>query len=279
VKGDAFVKALREEMQQRYVRWDDELWQWTLAQPGKRLATQLISTGGQEEGRRVLEAYLRLVASGIGEGYLFPAQSVGVQSVFHHLFFEVLPTQLPHLDPQTRLSTLAQVWNLGENLEKGPTWLAQVFWHCRSELAQLDDLQHVVDTISQQVVTPLKAPLEQAHRVFWLDLAMDDARFFPGHIVVRSPRILQVLDRERHAAGITQSSIGIWLRDEPVVLGPMGSLPTPEKRKSRVKGALKLAARQDSRITLPFDLVVEETFAGATLKSSQFLVVLLGSEK
>jgi hypothetical protein len=276
----AFIEALVADMQMRHARWDSELWQWALAHPAKRLATNLVSTHAQAVGQRVLEAYLKLVASGIGEGYLFPAQAIGAQSVFHHLFFDVLPRKIPALSADAQVPILAQAWNLAENLEKGPAWLAQVFWHCRHELDALADLSQVVERITDDVVNPLPTVLDanapEKNRTFWLDLSRDDGRFFPGHIVQRSPRILQVLDRERHAAGASQSSMGIWLRDEPVLLGSMGSHAVPDSRKSRISGALKAAARRDSRITMPFDLLVEERVAAATLKSSQFVVLVLG---
>jgi hypothetical protein len=267
------VVELEAEAQRRFVRWDPHLWRALLAGPARSLAEALRSVRAPEvQAQRVLETYLRLASEGIGLGYLFPSQ-VG-ENVFTLAFMNLIPRTLAALPPDRQLQTLADCWNLGENLEHAPPWLRRIFLRVLQREEGLRDLEGLVARVATEAVGVPVRRLGSHPRVAWVDLGAEERSFLPGALHFVAPTVLCVHDRL--AGGEDPVSLGVWLAEDPLILGPMGC-PEPAGPTSDRVDLMEELATRDARVNDPLNCSANEWRAGVTLETSQFLVALLPS--
>jgi hypothetical protein len=169
------------------------------------------------------------------------------------------------------------LWNLGENLESAPAWLRRIFHRRCRDLESLADLPGMVEGISR---VALDAPVEKlgdVARTTLVDLSEEDRRFLPGALHFVAPTVVCVHDRQRTAAaGRDPVTVGVWLAESPLLLGPMGC--REELAATTSSDAAELWTRaetDDPRVTEPHALVVNEHRAAGTLVTSQQLLVFL----
>jgi hypothetical protein len=249
---------IEAEARQRFVRWNAELW------------SELV-----EEGRRLLESYLRLGAEGIGFGHLFPA-SAG-ENFLTLAWRRMIPRLLPGVPRSRRAQALADCWNLGENLETSPAWLGRIFTRLAPSVSRLERLSELVSSVSEQALGEPSRRLGDTPRVDWVPLAQEDRYFLPGALHFVAPTVVCVHDRARGAeAGREAPNVGVWLSDAPLSLGTMGCREEPAASSDRLDLVERLA-RLDPRATDVLNASANDWRAALTLETSQFLVVLLPS--
>jgi hypothetical protein len=265
------VAELEAEAARRFVRWDAGLWREVVEGPARALAESLRASRAPEvHARRVLEAYLRLACEGIGLGYLFPPR-VG-ENVFTFAWLKLLPRSLSALPLQGQVQALADCWNLGENLEHAPVWLRRVFLRVLSREDGLGGLEALVARVAQEAAGTPASRLGPKPRIVWVDLGAEERSFLPGALHFVAPTVLCVHDRL--SPGPRTASLGVWLVDDPLVLGPMGCREAPGPSSDRLDLTDDLP-RRDPRAFDALNCTANEWRAAATLETSQFLVALL----
>lgn len=258
------VAELEERARQRYVRWDPALWRRVLEGPARELAESLRAAGADDAAaQRLLESYLRLACEGIGLGYLFPPE-LG-EGFFTHAFFRLLPRSLAGLAPEKRAQALADCWNLGENLEHAPAWWRRMFVRL-SDGAALAALSELVVRAARDALGEPGARLSGRTLHLLIDLGAEDRQFLPGVLHFVAPTVVCVHDR--HAASRT---LGVWLVDPPLVLGPMGCAASVGPSSDRLDLVDDLA-KQDPRANDVLNSCANEWRAALTLETSQLLV-------
>jgi hypothetical protein len=261
------ARSLEAQARARFVRWDPALWAAVLAGPADTLAAGLDATVGLA-GRAALESYLRLCCEGVGLGYLYPA-ATGRVGFLNLAFLELVPRLLPAVPAGRQATLLAALWNLGENLELAAPWLRRIFERRFAGLAGLADLEAQVAAIEAEALTAPRQNLGPRPALRWVALGAEDRRFLPGALHWVAPTVVCVHDRARAGA-----SLGVWLADPPLVLGPMGcsAAPTPARlwRPPRVA---------DRRYSPPFASAANTWRGAATLVTSQALVCWMPEER
>lgn len=263
------VAELEERARRRYVRWDPALWRRVLEGPARELAASLGGSGaGDAASQEILESYLRLACEGIGLGYLFPPE-VG-DGFFTHAFFRLIPTGLASVAVGQRAQALADCWNLGENLEHAPAWWRRMFLRLLVDGSSLGSLGALVDRVAREALGEPAIKLQGRTLHLFVDLGTEDRRFLPGALHFVAPTVVCVHDRIETAA---PRSLGAWLVDPPVVLGPMGCAAQAGATSDRLDLVDDLA-RWDPRAADVLNSAANEWRAALTLETSQFLVAL-----
>jgi hypothetical protein len=264
------VAGIEEVAAGKFVRWDPALWRTFLDGPAARLARGLAATDTPpDEADALLTSYLRLGAEAIGLGYLVPTAQSGASTFLSHAWTTLVPAHLPHTPRERRAERLAQAWNLGENLEHEPAWLQRVFLARLADLRSLDGLEAFVNDLSARVLDTPAVELGSRVRPVWVWLGAHDRWFLPGEVRFVAPTVVAVSDRVR--PGVT---IGVWLTDQPVVLGPMAvpdganGVPSPDWPWPSI-------AQVDPRLTGVHQATRNGWRAAATLRTSQYLVGVL----
>ncbi|MFP2903613.1 hypothetical protein ACLESD_00770 [Pyxidicoccus sp. 3LFB2] len=274
----SFVDELESNARGRFVRWDSALWRELLEGPGAKLGQALTaSRGSPAKAEELLRGYLKLGAEAIGLGYLYPA-SAGRLNFFTLAWSDLLPRMLADVPESERAATLAQLWNLGENLESAPPWVQRIFCRVGTDLTSLTDIEaRLRDTAAAAMEAP-KAKLGNKTQPFLVHMASEDSRFLPGALHYLSPTVLCVHDRHRKAvAGREAATQGLWLTDDaPIRLGAMGCKETPEPTQEESR-ALTLLELNDPRVDEWFATAVNDWREAGTLHTSQFVLVLLPS--
>ncbi|MDY7232462.1 hypothetical protein [Hyalangium rubrum] len=270
-----FVQALEANAQGRFVRWHPLLWRELLDGSAQRLAEALDATGSDAgEAEALWRTYLKLGAEAIGLGYLYP-ESAGRKNFFTLAWSNLVPRLLAQVSPTERPQVLAQLWNLGENLESAPPWVQRLFCRVGEELPSLENIE---SRLRERTATAMEEPEKQvgysAH-VHWVDLSREDGRFLPGPLHFLAPSVVCVHDRHRGAvAGREAATQGVWLTEQPMLLGAMGCSETPEVEKQGM-GLLSDVERGDPRTGEWFSSAANTWRVAATLHTSQWLVVLV----
>jgi hypothetical protein len=265
------VAELEQRARLRYVRWDPVLWGRLVDGPARELASSLRAAGAADASAQgLLESYLRLACEGIGLGYLFPPE-VG-ESFLGEAFFRLIPRGLAAVAPEARTQALADCWNLGENLEHAPGWWRRMFLRLLGDGSSLGQLAAHVERASREALGEPNARLEGRARHLFVDLGAEDRRFLPGSLHFVAPTVACVHDRrgEGASAGWT---LGAWLVDPPVVLGPMGCTAEVGASSDRLDLVDDLA-KNDPRTTDVLNSAGNAWRAALTLETSQFLVAL-----
>lgn len=274
----SFVNELEANARARFVRWDAALWQEFLNGPVPTLGQALAASGADpEKSEELLRAYLRLGAEGIGLGYLYPA-SAGRQNFFTLAWSELLPVLFTDVPEAERAGVLAQLWNLGENLESAPPWVQRIFCRVANGLTSLSDIEARLRETAAQALEAPKQKLGDKTQPYLVHMASEDSRFLPGAMHFLAPTVLCVHDRHRQAvAGREAATQGLWLTDgEPIRLGAMGCRETPEATHEQTP-SLTWLTWNDPRVDDWFATTVNDWRAAGTLHTSQFVVVLVPS--
>jgi hypothetical protein len=258
------VAELEERARKRYVRWDPALWRRVTSGPARELAASLRAAGTDDAtAQQLLESYLRLACEGIGLGYLHPPE-LG-EGFFTHAFFRLIPGGLAALAPDERAQALADCWNLGENLEHAPLWWRRMFVRL-SDGASLGALSELVVRAARDALGEPGARLQGRTLHLLIDLGAEDRQFLPGVLHFVAPTVVCVHDR--HEAPRT---LGVWLVDPPLVLGPMGCDAEVGPSSDRLD-VVDAVAKQDRRTNDVLNSAANDWRAGLTLETSQFLV-------
>lgn len=270
-----FVQELEASARGRFVRWHPLLWRELLEGPAQRLAEALDAAGvEQREAEALWRTFLRLGAEAIGLGYLYP-ESAGRKNFFTLAWSSLVPRLLASVAPSERSQVLAQLWNLGENLEAAPPWVQRLFCRVGEELPSLEDFEA---RLRERTATAMDPPVKKVGytaRPHWVDLSQEDGRFLPGPLHFLAPAVVCVHDRHRGAVGGREAATqGVWLTDTPVLLGAMGCSETPlvEQQGAWLLGDV---ARRDVRAGEWFASVSNEWRGAATLHTSQWLLALV----
>lgn len=200
---DAHVAARALEGRRLHARWDPELFHALAEGPARALWGALRAA---PDAPRALDAYLRLVAEGIGLGLLDTPQCLALlgraaplatpPSLLARLLVLVAPAQLATVPPGERVAALARLWNLGEGLLAEPPWLHRYVAAALADHATLHDL----DAALVRVLGPALAPAPPSS---WrgpfalqvLDVAAAHEEFLPGAMHLAAPSVLCVHDR------------------------------------------------------------------------------------
>ena len=262
------VERLERSARGRFVRWDAALWRELVRGPAQDLAAGLDHAGAGVEAAPLVESYLALACEAVGLGYLFPA-SAGRESFFNLAFRTLAPVLLPRLPAGPRGAALASLWNLAENLERAPVWLARIFFRVAQGWRSLERIEDAVAEVERLALGEPADRLADGADVVWINLGDEDRRFLPGRAHFVAPAVLCVHDRVRPGA-----SLGVWLVEAPLSLGPMGCATEPAAGSAAGRRWRKLAER-DPRFDEPHDAVANAWRAAATLVTSQQLVALV----
>ncbi|MFP2923747.1 hypothetical protein ACLESO_00755 [Pyxidicoccus sp. 3LG] len=273
-----FVDELEANARGRFVRWDAALWRELLAGPVPKLGQALADSGSRPgPAEELLRAYLKLGAEAIGLGYLYPA-SAGRQNFFTLAWSDLMPRLLAGVPERERADVLAQLWNLGENLESAPPWVQRIFCRVGAGLTSLSDIESRLRETAASAMEPPKAKLRNVSQPYLVHMASEDSRFLPGAMHFLAPTVLCVHDRHRKAMnGREAATQGLWLTDgEPMRLGAMGCREVPEPTHEQTP-SLTWLTWNDPRVDEWFSTVVNDWRAAGTLETSQFVVVLVPS--
>jgi hypothetical protein len=270
------VAELEQQARARFVRWDPALWRDLIQGPAAELLEALQAAGlPGSHCEALIESYLRLGAEGIGLGYLVPASS-GAASFLTLAWTRLVPKGLAAVPAARQAQTLADCWNLGENLEASPLWLKRIFLRLCAETTTLGSLEALVADVAGRALEEPKERLGPRPRLVWVHLAQEDHRFLPGTLHFVAPTVVCVHDRHRAAAGGRDAATqGAWLTDPPLLLGPMGCAETPGNETPESFERLLDLSRRDPRAADWFAMAANDWRAGVTLETSQFLVALL----
>lgn len=274
------LAEMEAQARARFVRWHAGLWREVVDGPAQRLAAAL-EAGAQPEAQRqaLVGSYLRLACEGIGLGYLFPSSPDG-DNFFGLAWRTLLPEGLARLPAPRQAQALADCWNLAENLEKEAVWLRRIFTRVCGGGVDLGGLERLVQDVARRALEPPARALGPALSVRWIHLGEEDRRFLPGSLHFLSPTVVCVHDRLRMAvAGEEAVTLGVWLTDPPLVLGPMGCRegPKPPGEAALAAGLdlLEKTTRLDARAADGHEVARNEWRAALTLATSQYVVGLL----
>lgn len=207
---DRWIEEAAREGRRRSARWDEAFYAQQGASVVRWMAQSLAMEPAEHTGP-VLRAYARLLAEGVGEGYLTPAATglregavhhAGHQSLMSHCFLQVLPWGIRRVPEAQRLQTLEMCWNLCEGLRREPAWVDRYVVACAQEddegWDELSAWPKQVAEVLQPVLSPPPAPTWagpfEVERVSLKEGASD---FLPGELFWASPWVLCVRDR-RH---------------------------------------------------------------------------------
>ncbi|MBZ4419724.1 hypothetical protein [Myxococcus sp. RHSTA-1-4] len=269
-----FVEELEANARGRFVRWDSALWRELLDGPVAKLGQALAASGANPaRGEELLRTYLRLGAEAIGLGYLYPA-SAGRRNFFTLAWSDLLPRMLAEVREDERAGVLAQLWNLGENLESAPPWVQRIFCRVGEGLASLSGIESRLRETAALAMEPPKEKLGNKTQPFLVHMGAEDSRFLPGAMHFLAPTVLCIHDRHRTAVGGREAATqGLWLADTPMPLGAMGCRETPEVTQEMTP-SLTWLTWNDPRVDDWYATTVNDWRAAGTLHTSQFVVVL-----
>lgn len=271
-----FIDELEANARGRFVRWDPALWRELLEGPVPKLADALSANTAPAGAEELVRAYLRLGAEGIGLGYLYPA-TAGRKNFFTLAWTDLVPRLLADVPEPERAGVLAQLWNLGENLEAAPPWVQRIFYRVGQDLFSLQDIEARLRATAAAAMEEPKQKLGQKCQPFFVHLAKEDSRFLPGPMHFLAPTVLCVHDRHRHATGGREAATqGLWLTDTPMLLGAMGCRETPPQTREQTPH-LTWMTWNDPRVEHWLTSAVNDWRAAATMETSQFVVVLVPS--
>ncbi len=274
--GAELIARLEAEARARFVRWDPALWAQVVAGPAELLAAGLSAAQRPgEDARGLVESYLRLAS------HLFAREGTGAETFLSKAWLELIPRALPAVAAHRRAEVLAQCWNLGENLLQRPPFLDVIFQRVAVDSGAVSDLPALVSEVERQVFQPPdEAPLTAgATSAVWIDTRAEDPHFLPGACRLVAPTVACVYDRLRTGGGGRPPvALGVWLRPEPLLLGPMRGLDETAAEPAGDPGFDGLwapHARADRRLSAPYHEVRNRWRALCSLWTSQQLVALL----
>ena len=168
------------------------------------------------------ENYLRLLAEGVGRGFLTQSYAPEHLEHFSQLYRwgclleywlnVTLPLELPKLPPARRSAVMARVWNLGENILRDQPWIdPYLLKKCVAHSPTLAELENQLNAWME----PLLQPPRQATWQPPFDTQQVDGRiihpdFLPGEMGLAAPALVCVRDRRLDAI-----FGGVFLHEHP----------------------------------------------------------------
>lgn len=181
-----------------YSNWEPDLFERIASHSAATLWGKIKKQAGAEE---ILDAYLRLVADGIGAGWIRYCPSSrsndGWSSFLEFLFLKIIPRDLSKADPESQLRTLVRLWNVLEKLEsENACARLKALTECQrfKTLDTLDDfLFEILDAAFGIKTSTWRSPF----RVTPLNTKEVDAAFLPGAMHLAAPGVVCIHDRIR----------------------------------------------------------------------------------
>ena len=233
--------------------------------PARELAEALRAAGTDDAAaQQLLESYLRLACEGIGLGYFFPPE-LG-EGFFTHAFFRLIPRGSPCCPARSgrRRSPTPGTW--------ARTWSTRLpgggacSCGCRTEPRSERCRRSSCGRRGTRSESRARGSGRTLHLL--IDLGAEERQFLPGALHFVAPTVACVHDRHEAASSRT---LGVWLVDPPLVLGPMGC----DARVGPSSDRLDLVddvVKQDPRASDVLNAAANDWRAALTLETSQFLV-------
>jgi len=213
----------------RYAHFDTAAWvRMCAALP--RLEKRL-SSAPVADRTALITTWLELGAAGLGAGTYVAG---GADDPFAILWERLVPDGLGALPAAERAQTLADAFNLGENLAREQGWRRMIFVDGLRRLEHLSGLRDMLTRRVGLLTAEPTRPLGDAPQMVSVDLSAYDKRFLPGAIGMLAPTVFVVCDRERTDDQGEPLAVAVW--------APEGEAPS-------VLGAVKAAGverRQDA---------------------------------
>jgi len=137
-----------------------------------------------------------------------------------------------------------------------------------SDGASLGALQALVVRASRDALGEPGSRLSGRTLHLLIDLGAEDRRFLPGTLHFVAPTVVCVHDRHDAASPRT---LGVWLVDPPLVLGPMGCDASVAPSSDRLD-VVDDVTKQDARANDVRNSAASDWRAALTLETSQFVV-------
>ncbi len=169
-----------------------------------------------EDRERLVRAYLRLGQESLARGYILSAKGLPA-----HLLLKLAPEQLPRLDAQARMQTLAELWNLSEGVCREPRWMQSYLGARAQELDSLGSLRLKLIELLEPVLAPGSPSTFSANiKTAQIDTRALDDEFLPGDMFLCAPTVVAIIDRARPVC------LGLILREnkKSQLIGPLGML-------------------------------------------------------
>lgn len=139
--NDKAFSQLEARYKQPFARWSSATWELLVVKVLPNLSNQLKTQITDHETSLVIEAYLDLVAQGIGRGYFFPHPENEFPNFFIFAWERLL---LPWISQSTnaseKIDTIAKLWNLALSLNQHPPWIESILISKLTEKSKLSDI-------------------------------------------------------------------------------------------------------------------------------------------
>lgn len=262
------------------------MWRGVVEGPAKRLAERLDAADWPSDRTEpVLEAYLKFAAEAVGLGYIYPSEETGRENFFNLAWFDLIPEQLPQLEPERQIEVLSACWNLGENLETRPAWIQQLFMEEADRLEALEDFEERVDAITRKILGEPGATLDweadpaAATQLFWVYFGDAYPRFLPGAVEFLAPGVACVHHRHEGLEGQPKTSVGVSLVAQPELLGTMRVDEPATETEDGDGDWWRGVASTDEGLTSRYATAANEWRAVCSLDTSQYVVAVLPAEE
>jgi hypothetical protein len=294
----AAVTAATREGSARHARWDAGVFAALSEGPARALWARIRD---EPLATETLVAYLGLLREAVANGYVrgaawddanrWEAQRQVSEaerqvtpppwrSCLEYCLVAAVPSGLPPVAPDRRVSFLAKVWNLGEGLLREPRWVDRYVVSRLGELRDLTQLEDFLVGILEPVLeSGPPAEWRGPFRVSVLDLrpVVDD--LLPGKMRLASPTLLVVQDRSRPALYV---SVLLRRGGRSEALGVSSDLPEHREtvRLPAAEFAVDAVTIAGHSVQLPFvdrvhdHLVVSAGFVVASAIDSQRLWIV-----
>lgn len=177
----------------RFPGWSEVRFRALVEGPGRAVARAL--QAAPDRGA-TLDAYLRLLAEGVGAGMLDPAPGAGGAAT--RVLLELAPRDLPRIPAGSRVAALARAWNLVEGVAAQAAWLQAWVAGGADELRSLESLpEDLVAILDLGRAEPGGACWGAARLGAVLDPRGHDEDFLPGRIHLSQATLACVHDRIR----------------------------------------------------------------------------------
>jgi hypothetical protein len=195
------ISRCRDAGQQDYARWDDKLFQQLCRGPVEYFWEK---TSHDLPGT---EAYLSALAEGMAHGYVtqsadpknyqFFATYMKWQSLLEFWLVLRVPLEFPRLKPGERPTTMAKLWNLGENILRDQPWIDRYLLKLNIESpAGLSDIERQLSVWLEPVLKPaVSARWEPPFTVRIIDGRTIRDDFIPGEMHLSAPALVCIRDR------------------------------------------------------------------------------------
>src|SRR5262245_2791819 len=210
--------GVRAEAKQRYARWDDSVFERAVSWQAGYLWRALEKHPAKVRDRLIL-AYLNVVASVIGAGYV--TFNERAPRTLIEALYNLIPRWFAAARPGHHAKIAVTAWNLADGAHRDAAWMEQ---YLLARVGEFDDPM----ALEEKALELLKPVIEPQPNASWkgpfavtvVDLAQRVNEFLPGALSMVAPGLVRVDDR-RHAI-----SVGVLLaRGGPRCVGRMDVAP------------------------------------------------------